>query len=380
MIDGSLVARIDDVASSTGYDLEVSRTCEDPLWDAFVAKTPGGRHFQSSLWAQVKSELGWEVARVVATGNGAIVAGTQMLIRTIPLFGSIGYASRAPLFAVDDPALRDLVISKLCQVAEAWRIQYLVVQPPCNGWHTAEHLLRWGFVASPVIQVAPLSTVLIDLTQDLDSILQGMTPRTRQYIRAGQRNGIRVIEGSKDDIATFRRLLATTASRKKWWVHHEKYHYHMWHVLSPNNHVRLTLAEYRGEVVSALLIHPFGEGVYGSTIVSTGCDNNIGASELLLLDALKWAKAKGHMYFDLGRVKPDIARKIVTCASSPREFVRGYAFFKLRLGGRPVFCPGAYVYVRNPVLRLVHNAAVPAISDSRVFRETLKKIRGFGRS
>jgi lipid II:glycine glycyltransferase (peptidoglycan interpeptide bridge formation enzyme) len=69
---------------------EISNDTEDKSCDDFVAQKPSGNHVQTSLWAQVKSELGWKPYRIKILTSGEITAGAQILKRDLKLLGPIG--------------------------------------------------------------------------------------------------------------------------------------------------------------------------------------------------------------------------------------------------------------------------------------------------
>jgi len=73
------------------YQTCVSDAAEDPDWDAFLLKTPGGHYTQTSLWAQAKTFLGWRAVRIVISQKDHIVAGTQLVTLPSP---RRGWASR----------------------------------------------------------------------------------------------------------------------------------------------------------------------------------------------------------------------------------------------------------------------------------------------
>jgi hypothetical protein len=365
------------ISTKTEYRIRFSLETPDLAWDSFVARTHGGRHFQSSLWAQVKSVVGWRTARVVVSKNGAIVAGAQILMRRIPYLGAVGYVSRGPLACADDAELRDLVISGLLQIIEEQRIKYLLVQPPCHGEVFAERLECWGFKPNPSVRVAPTATAVINLAKGLDDVLTRMTARSRRYIRAALRSGVTVREGNGSDVPAFYRMLQATASRKNWMIFPEDYYARMWRILSPGNHVRLTFAECQGKIVSAMLVYAFGEGVYGKTIFSINHGGSLGTKELLVWDALQWANSQGHIYFDLGIVDPQVARAVSCAGLSHDQLGPGPALFKFRLGGQAVFCPEAYVYIGKPILRWVYSVFFPLIYSSAIGETLRMTVRGF---
>lgn len=76
----------------------------DNTWDSFVVAVPGGHHVQTSLWARVKPRLGWRAARVTLRRQGRQpVAGCQLLIRSLPLIGNVGYVTKGPLCPEEEP-------------------------------------------------------------------------------------------------------------------------------------------------------------------------------------------------------------------------------------------------------------------------------------
>ena len=87
---------------------------EDREWDSFLAQTPGGQHLQTSLWAQVKSSLGWKAVRIVVRQKERIVGGAQMSMRRI-LPGIIGIVSKGPVLLPGYPLLANYMIALVSQ-------------------------------------------------------------------------------------------------------------------------------------------------------------------------------------------------------------------------------------------------------------------------
>jgi peptidoglycan pentaglycine glycine transferase (the first glycine) len=360
---------------NVGYQIRVSYEIEEPEWDAFLAETPGGHHVQTSLWAQVKALLGWCAARIVVTRGERIVAGAQLLIRPLPLAASaIGYVPKGPLLAVDDPLLAKLVINELHEVAKAHHIQYLVVQPPSNGEVLARQLPNWGFRLSS-IEVAPAATVLLDLTKDLDDILAQMKSKTRYNLRLGQRKGITTREGGENDLHAFYYLLIATSQRQKFSLPSKEYFVKMWRVFNPHGYVRLFLAEYEGETVSALLAIPFRDTVLYKRGAWSGYHGSCRPNEVLQWAAIEWAKSQGYQYYDFEGIKPEAARAILRDEPLPGALKRTVTSFKVGFGGQVTLFPRAYDYVYDPVLRWVYTTAFPKISSLSVVERALNYLR-----
>jgi peptidoglycan pentaglycine glycine transferase (the first glycine) len=363
-----------DGTLNVSCQVRISQQAEDPDWDAFLAETPGGHHVQSSLWARVKAGLGWGSTRVVVTQEEQIVAGAQILVRQLPLIGTVGYVPKGPLLARDDPVLTELVINKLQQVAKTQHIHYLAVQPPHNGEIIAQQLPRWGFRPSSV-EVAPTATILIDLTLDLDDILAQMRKKTRQSIRQGLREGITVREGTESDLPTFYRLLVATSQRRKFSPYPEQYFSEMWRVFSPHGCVKLFLAEYRNETVSALLVIPFADTVIFKTGGWSGRQGNHHPNEVLRWSVIRWAKSHGYQYCDLEGIAPKAARVLVRGEPLPESLMKTPTFFKLGFGGQVTLFPTAYDYIYNPFFHWAYSTVFPKIAHWPVVASALNQFR-----
>ncbi len=362
-------------AIDAGYEVRISEDLIDSDWEKFLKETPTSRHFQSSAWAQVKTKIGWRSARIIVTEQDQIVAGSQMLIRSIPILGKIAYISRGPVFAKQDPLLMDFYVHWLHQTAKMLQIRFLLIQPPYQGDAFAERLPLQGFQPS-FIEVAPTATILVDLTLDVERLHSNLTRRTRQYLRSAENKGISIREGTRDDLPSFYRLLKKTAERNKWSIYQQDYYEYLWDCMSPNQSVRLTLADYKGEEISALLAYGIGEAVYGKTLVRK-VDNNLGASDLLVWESLLWSKKAGFNYFDFGRILPKLGAEYVEGERTLGSFKKRAGFFKLRLGGQVAFAPGAYYYIYSYPIRRAFQTIYPRIDGSRTAKSFIKLIRGY---
>ena len=85
----------------------------DADWDAFVMSIPGGLYQQSTPWARVKERAGWSATRVALGTGGRVVAGAQLLVRRLPIFGGIGYVPNGPLVPPGDEASARAVLDAL---------------------------------------------------------------------------------------------------------------------------------------------------------------------------------------------------------------------------------------------------------------------------
>ena len=146
--------------------------------------------------------------------------------------------------------------------------------------------------------MVPTATLLIDLTKNLDDILAQMKRATRYGIRRSLREGITVREGTERDLSTFYCILVATSQRQQFSPYPEEYFIKMWRVLGPHGYIRLFLAEYEDETVSAILTVPFRDTVIYKKGAWSGRHGNRRPNEALHWTAIKWAKAHGYCYYD----------------------------------------------------------------------------------
>ena len=58
---------------------------DDAQWDAFVNSHPQGSVLQTTQWARLKNRFGWTSQRVWLKQDGKIVAGAQILFKSIAM-------------------------------------------------------------------------------------------------------------------------------------------------------------------------------------------------------------------------------------------------------------------------------------------------------
>lgn len=371
-LPGSLMAR--------GYWIRISNVSEDPAWDDFVAEAPDGHYVQTSLWAKAKALLNWRAVRIVVMREKHVVAGAQMLIRSFPLVGAVGYVPKGPLNTLnkDDFELTKHVIDQLHQVARKNGVRYLAVQPPNNGEALARQLPSWGFQPSSR-ELTPTATILLDLSKDLNEILAQMRRKTRYNIRLGQRKGVVVREGTEDDLTTFYRLLSATGQRRQFSSPPEAYFSNMWRIFQPRGYIKMFLAEYDGEAVSTLLAISFGNTVTLWRGGWSGRHDSCRPNEVIHWAAISWAKAQGYRFCDFEGLDPEVAESVTLGETLPDSLRRTPSFFKLGFGGQVTHLPPPYDHIYNPFLRWSYASVLSKASGSVVITKVEDALRGIRR-
>ncbi len=209
------------------------------------ALAEGGNLFQSSLWGQFKSRVGWQAA---AFSFRSELGPGRMLLLSRPVAPglTIAYVPYGPALAVE-AELQGFLLESLSRALSArlrgclfvrydlpWRTPYAVQSPTGRagrgaGAEAAVPLppparireLRMNFgtrdrnLRKAPTDVLPPDTVLVDLTATEGELLARMKPKTRYNVRLASRRGVKVQEAGEDALDRWYRLYAQTARRHR---------------------------------------------------------------------------------------------------------------------------------------------------------------------
>jgi lipid II:glycine glycyltransferase (peptidoglycan interpeptide bridge formation enzyme) len=235
------------------------------------------------------------------------------------------------------------------------RASYFTIQPSEGGERMAEQLQIMGYRPAPGLGHTP-ATTLVDLTQDLERILQRMHKSSRRAVRIGQRSGLSMREGCEPDVELFHRLLVDASRRLNFDIHPLGFFRHLWQVGAPQGQVRLFFVELAGETLATEVSLAIGDTLYGFKGAWSGTHEKTHPNAFLTWEILRWAKARGFRRYDFVGIDstPDIAFKLAT-GEIPREQIHQMYNFKLGFGGDVIFSPIAYEYLPNPALRYLYD-------------------------
>lgn len=340
----------DGTVSGVDYQVRLSDEPIDPKWDAFVSSLPHGHHVQTSMWGHAKKVMGYRTMRVIASEEGRIVAGGQLLIRKLMPSVSIAYMPKGPLFPTWDPSWARIVIDELKRVARTKHLLVMALQPPNNDQEFGAFLTEHGFRRS-WLELAPTATIFLDLTRETDVILRQMKRQTRQNIRRSEREGMTTREGTEADLPTFYRLHVTTSHRQRFTPYPEEYFSRMWQVFSKQGLISLIMAEYQNTPVSALLLIAFGNTVIPKTLGWSGQHAKRRPNDAVFWASIQWAKTHGYDRFDMEGIDREGAELTLSGQSLPEALRHTPDFFKLGYGGSVTLLPQSYYFVPNRLWR-----------------------------
>jgi peptidoglycan pentaglycine glycine transferase (the first glycine) len=324
-------------------------------WNAFVLREPSFALLQSWEWGEFKEKLGWKVIRTAVEQQGRIVAGAQILIKPAPLgLFSIAYVPRGPVGKWLDEETAPCLLDELHQVARCKRAIFLKIEPPLlYDPKIHRKLERYGFRASGYTN-QPCATIIVDLTQDLDDILAQMHHKTRYNIRYAARKKVVVRMGGREDLVTFDHLMQRTGRRAGFIPRKLVYFEHEWETLDQAEQIRMLVATYLDEILAINVSVAFGEHAAYFHGASSGKHKRLMPNQLLMWEAIKWAKSRNCRTFDLWGIPDAVGVAAFKGDDLPMpdrtDDLWGVYRFKRGYSHNIVLYTGAHDYVYSPLL------------------------------
>ncbi|WP_405873561.1 MULTISPECIES: lipid II:glycine glycyltransferase FemX [unclassified Streptomyces] len=164
--------------------------------------------------------------------------------------------------------------------------------------------------------------------RSVDDLRDALAPHWEQSLRTAESAGVRVSWGSAADLPDFHRLYAATAAHDGFKARPLDYFRRMWKALNAedDDQLRLYLAEYDGEALSAALMVNVGSRAWHSYAASGRRGRELRPSSALLWRMLCDARAAGAETYDLRSVTPALTE----------DRLLGRLRFKIGAGGRAV--------------------------------------------
>jgi hypothetical protein len=276
-------------------------------WDALVDRTPGTDVTQLSAWPRVRALSGFAARWVLAERDGELVGGAQLLVRRLPVLGRVGYVPYGPVVPADT-ADRPAVVRALAGAlaGPAFRgTRALFVQPPEDGADVSVELLALGFRPSEA-GIAPVGSIRIDLTEDLDVIRGRFGRRLRSWTNRWESRGVRVRRGDEADVPLLASLMEHTAAQQGHTALPAGYVQVLYRELAASGHAELFVGEVDGTPVAADLVTRCGGMVRGRL---TGFDRSGEAGRLsvpaaIRWEIIRWGHAEGLRWLDFGGLRP----------------------------------------------------------------------------
>ena len=345
---------------------------DERAWDAFVDSHANAHLLQTSAWAALKQQFGWQAFRVaLADPDGTLLAGASILLRSA-LGIRVAYVPRGPITDWTDSVLCGALLDAMEAACRSRGAASIKIEPGLSDAHHNRLMLsRYGFIASRQA-VQPRSTIVLDIAGGESEILSRMKNKWRYNIRLSERKGVTVREAGPHDLAAFNELMHTTGERDDFAVHSSAYYRAAYDLLTPDRGVYL-FAEYEGDPLAAIVVGVTGDTACYLWGASSNRERNRMPNHALQWAGIQWAKARGATRYDLWGI-PDELGKVaaglaaaqhctvdaeelpVDLTSVPDGELWGVYRFKQGFGGEVARDLGAWDKPLNPTVFKIYQA------------------------
>lgn len=232
------------------------------------------------------------------------------------------------------------LLPDLAQLCREERTFLLRVEPDQEEGERLETALREvGFRRSPA-PVQPRRTIKVSLEGEEEVWLARMNQKTRYNIQLARRKGVQVRPWS--DLAAFGAMMRATGERQSFGVHHPDYYRIAYEVFHPRGECELLVAEWEGRPLAALMVFGRGRRAWYFYGASTETERARMPTYLLQLEAMRWARRRGAVEYDLWGVPDEDEPELESQFTSRSDGLWGVYRFKRGFGGRLVRTIGAW--------------------------------------
>lgn len=330
--------------------IRFAKKSEIDNWNKHILANPdGGNVFQSYEFAEQK-QLGKWRPRFIVAGKLAIT----VLEKHVFGLGRLWYIPKGPGVAT----LRKLddLLAPLKEFASQNDVFLIKVEPELLASNeTTAALLKLGLVKARPIQ-PNYSTVLVDISPSLDTVLANLHQKGRHAIKRAERDGVsaKPVPATAENCRIMYDLLHNTAAGQ---FNIRSFHYYktFWQRFEKVGEGQLFFAYYKDAVVAGAYAIAYGrKGTYkdGASIRERTA---YGASHLLQWRVIEWMKEKGvtihdlcgtppadqvknpnHPYYGLGRFKTSFNKEVTDYIGTYDAPLRPLAYKLWTQGGEGV--------------------------------------------
>jgi lipid II:glycine glycyltransferase (peptidoglycan interpeptide bridge formation enzyme) len=301
-------------------------------WDHFQSTQPWSQFTQSWTWGLFREASGCAVRRfALVDERGEWLCAAQGEYRKRALGSGYWFSPRGPVFSKDvsPEDYRKVIsefVSQIYSTAKLPRALFWRFEPIIKMESGVRHLPPRFVLSAPM---EPASTILLNLHQSEEKLLENMHQKTRYNIKVAQKHGITVRTSMHpSDLAKFLDLMRETAGRDKFAQHQDQHLTKTFQIMSAAGQARLRVAELNGAMLAANMEMVFGDTatyLYGA---SSNLMRNAMAPYLLQWEAIKAAKLEGRTWYDFYGINSELKSALFYKSSW-----EGITRFKLGWGG-----------------------------------------------
>lgn len=233
----------------------------------FSKNYPYSLFFQSPYWIEIKKFNNWNGTMIGMKKENKIIAATVILTKNIKgINKKMSYAPRGFLLDYQDEKLLEKFTQEIKEYCKKNNILFLKINPyikyqehdidgniieNTKNDKLIQKLTELGYIHQGFYitmdekkDLEPRWLSVLELeNKTTDEILKEMRTTTRWSIRNSEKNCLRVIECSRDDLKEFKLLMKHTAERREFIDRPLSYYQNMYDVLSKEDLIKVLLVE-----------------------------------------------------------------------------------------------------------------------------------------
>jgi len=279
---------------------EIITVTDRKQWDGFVANRPESNFLQSFSYGEFHERLGWPIVRRAVTDEKGQIVAAYTGYREPARRGAHLAIPGGPLFDWSDKKLAKVIIDDIASEARRHKCVFARIRPQLERSSKSMQLMKSLKLCKSPMYLSVEHAGIIDLTKSEEQILADMRRQTRYTIRRTEKDGVKVSTTTDPKaIKNFYEIEVATASRQKFIPFSEKFLTEQFKAFTKNNEALLYIAKHDGEVLAENFMIFYGPEASYHYAVSTEAGTKISGSPLLHLHAIREAKKRGCIRYNL---------------------------------------------------------------------------------
>ena len=329
----------------------------DEQWDDFVYSVENSCFQQLSGWADIKKLEGWDFIRIIYVIDNKILAGYQLLTKKIFWGLKIAYLNHGPVIKIKDNVFIKIMFNHLLKVLRKEKVLISVISPSEN-FNEIRDDFNSHYQKNVMYKKIIEAEAELDLSLDENTLLKRMLRMRRQNIKKGEFFEHKIVEGGYEDLQDFFSLMVETCKRNNVKPNPPNFESleKIWEYFHSRNLLKLYKFLIKDELVSAVLVFEYQDKFIPWKYGWSGKHSSLKPNDVFHWELLKLAKSKGFTKYNLGGINKSVAERFLSkeCMLSEKG-QKSSTFFKMGFGCYIKKLPESFIYISNPLLRMVYN-------------------------
>lgn len=318
--------------------MRVASDQEIASWDKLVVANPdGGNTLQAKAFGETKARHGW-VPKYFFSDQ--LKMAVLVLAKQIPGAGEFWYVPKGP--GVSDKKQLKSFVDAVLELKEKPFLVRIDPEIPKDDLAISD-ISKLGLrKASRDVQYN-VTTVVLSLDLDDDSLLAGFKQKTRYNVRLALKKGVEVeaVPTNQETIDKMYELTQITTSRAGVYLREKSYFADFWKLHSDSGVGQMFQAKYEGRVLAGAYVTFIGTKALYKDGGSIRENQEVQAPYALQFKVMQWLREKGVKEYDLHGVPPK------SQIDNPNHPLAGLARFKTGFNQEITEYIGTYDLVLN---------------------------------